>query len=111
MLTGLVRFLQVTNLRKEARSARGAEADSSVGMHQLEARLAVAAIEHKQDVRRMQETIEVPAHDVPTLHIAPISLRTQSNLALSWQRIPKCSPAASGMSFRISSVRFQAAAS
>ena len=50
---------QVSKLRADARQARGAEADSSVGMHQLEARLAVAAIEHKQDVRRLQETIEV----------------------------------------------------
>lgn len=53
--------MQITKLRTDARQARGAEADSSVGMHQLEARLAVAAIEHKQDVRRLTETIEVCA--------------------------------------------------
>lgn len=60
---------EVTALRKVSRAARGAEADSSVGMHQLEARLAVAAIEHKQDVRRMTETIEVRPR--PALPLTP----------------------------------------
>ena len=64
---------QVTALRRVSRAARGAEADSSVGMHQLEARLAVASIEHKQDVRRMTETIEArapPCHS-PTQSCEP----------------------------------------
>jgi hypothetical protein len=54
---------QATKLRQDARQARGAEADSSVATHQLEARLAVAAIEHKQDVRRLTETIEARPAD------------------------------------------------
>lgn len=67
---------EVTALRKVSRAARGAEADSSVGMHQLEARLAVAAIEHKQDVRRMTETIEVrPAPPRPAFHPSHQSAR------------------------------------
>ena len=50
---------QITKLRQDARQARGAEADSSVATHQLEEHLAVAANEHKQDVRRLTEAIEV----------------------------------------------------
>lgn len=46
-------------MRKESRAAKGAEADSTAGVQQLESRLAVVAIEHKQDVRRMGDTIEV----------------------------------------------------
>ena len=63
---------QVTKLRQDARQARGAEADSSVATHQLEARLAVAAIEHKQDVRRLTETIEVRHNPRTTLAAGPL---------------------------------------
>lgn len=51
-------------MRKESRAAKGAEADSTAGVQQLESRLAHLAVDHKQDVRRMGDTIEA-RHTAP----------------------------------------------
>jgi hypothetical protein len=51
--------MQLTEARRKVRELQTSEADKEVSIHRLEAKLALANIEARQNARREQERIEV----------------------------------------------------